>query len=522
MHFKLNICFSAAGGIGDNINTSMYLAAIKRKFPLSSITVVCSRFPEVFKGNPVVDKVICKEQLVYQKTVNLLRDSSKYDLFFEKRYAVNITFSARALRIPQVALFKKTWDKKAPKYKYIFDKFLRDIPAMDSLKKPHYEITLESANLDGSTDDMYLSLIKSDYKRVIPYRGLRYVVISNSAANGSQTKSWSLSHWGKVTEYLKELSIIPIQTGVKSDPDIPGAARFFGTLHETACLVKEAKFVICIEGALAHVAKAVGTPAIVLFGPTPVKTFGYDININLRSSTCSPCWWEAGDWMVKCHREGKLVSEDWVPPCMQDLTPNMVIKAVHQMLERKGLKIKAKEPSLDMSENQLKASVFAKEKEILARVQGTSQEALELQYVRLGDNDSPEQALDRQKLFHKTLDAVGCKKRVVVVGTVDDAMLKCLVAQYNRVTILTSSEILRIKAKYLYQCRAVEYFGGFLPMADKVADVVILADNVWEYEHPLLIVVDSYRVLGEGGKLISNKVPPSIRWEMIEIEPKNP
>ncbi len=521
MDFKLNICFSAAGGIGDNINTSMYLAAIKRKFPLSRITVVCSRFPEVFRGNPIVDSVICKEQLIYQKTVNLLRESSKYDLFFEKRYAVNITFSSRALRLPQVNDFRHEWENKVPKYKYLFDSFLRDIPAMDAMGKSHYAITLDSMALPwGGPEDMYLGITKSDYTKVMRYRGLRYVTVSNSAANGTQTKSWSLPYWSKVTEYLREIGFIPIQVGIKSDPDIPGADRFFGTLFETACLIKESRFCICIEGATAHMARTVGTPAIVLFGPTPVKTFGYKDNINLRSSTCKPCWWKNGDWMQVCHKEGVKVSTDWVPPCMQDLTPKMVIKAVHQMLERKGLKIKAKEPSSDMSENQLKASVFAKEKEILARVKGTPQEAMELQYVRLGDNDSPEEALDRQKLFHKTLDAVGCKKRVVVVGTVTDDMLKCLVAQDNRVTVMSSSEILRVKAKYLYKCRSLEYFGGFLPIADKTADVVILADTVWGYEHPLLIVVDSYRILGEGGKVISNKVPDSIRWEMIEIPNK--
>jgi len=68
---------------------------------------------------------------------------------------------------------------------------------------------------------------------------------------------------------------------------------------------------------------------VVLFGPTDAAFFGYADNSNIDASACVPCWWSTPDWMGRCPRG--LAQ----PACMAAITPERVLEAVQDTLERR-------------------------------------------------------------------------------------------------------------------------------------------------------------------------------------------
>ena len=93
----------------------------------------------------------------------------------------------------------------------------------------------------------------------------------------------------------------------------------------SAELLRRADLLICNDSAPAHIAAAVGTPVIAIFGPT-VPRFGFSpygdrhtvIEENL---TCRPC----GNHGGKRCREGHFL-------CMKEIMPARIVSAAKKYL----------------------------------------------------------------------------------------------------------------------------------------------------------------------------------------------
>lgn len=73
------------------------------------------------------------------------------------------------------------------------------------------------------------------------------------------------------------------------------------TLRETAEAMAAAGAVVGNDSGLSHVAGAVGTPTLILFGPTPHQTLGaFPANVRVMRAGlgCEPCWF--GRRFVAC------------------------------------------------------------------------------------------------------------------------------------------------------------------------------------------------------------------------------
>jgi ADP-heptose:LPS heptosyltransferase len=68
------------------------------------------------------------------------------------------------------------------------------------------------------------------------------------------------------------------------------------TLRETAELLAAAGAVVANDTGLAYVSAAVGTPTLILFGPTPHTTLGLlppNVRVLRTGLACEPCWFNA-------------------------------------------------------------------------------------------------------------------------------------------------------------------------------------------------------------------------------------
>jgi len=141
------------------------------------------------------------------------------------------------------------------------------------------------------------------------------------------TKAWRIEAWVELVELLKQeipkMKIVQLGSP-KSGAAIAGVdvnLRGHASLAEAFAVLKHAALHIDTEGGLVHVAHALGTRSLVLFGPTNAKFFGYADNINLVPP-CHDCWWLKADWMRQCIRG--LVQ----PECMLHHAPRDVAQAV--------------------------------------------------------------------------------------------------------------------------------------------------------------------------------------------------
>ena len=75
------------------------------------------------------------------------------------------------------------------------------------------------------------------------------------------------------------------------------------SLRQTAELIASARLVVANDTGLAYVAAAVGTPTIILFGPTPDRSLGplpSHVTLLRRGLPCEPCWF--GARLAQCQK----------------------------------------------------------------------------------------------------------------------------------------------------------------------------------------------------------------------------
>jgi hypothetical protein len=84
--------------------------------------------------------------------------------------------------------------------------------------------------------------------------------------SGSPRKNWPLEKFRQMARGLERHMRVEWCAGPE-DPALPGAVRF-GNLYELACWLGRANLYIGNDSGITHLAAAVGTPVLALFGPT--------------------------------------------------------------------------------------------------------------------------------------------------------------------------------------------------------------------------------------------------------------
>lgn len=120
------------------------------------------------------------------------------------------------------------------------------------------------------------------------------IVLEPSVKSGaSPNKRWAWDRWESVAQALANAGHRLIQVGPKGTRILSGC-RLVETesIRQAAAVIANSKLIITHEGALHHVAAAVGTPAVVLFGGyiSPEVT-GYNSQVNLFTGEGLGCGW---------------------------------------------------------------------------------------------------------------------------------------------------------------------------------------------------------------------------------------
>lgn len=144
-----------------------------------------------------------------------------------------------------------------------------------------------------------------------------------------ETKLWDNEKFAVLADLIKDnMKLDVVFTGSRKDAATDIVSRMRGkginlggetTITELACIYKDALAVVSTDSGPMHLAAAVGTPVIALFGPTdPSRTGPYGTgHIIIRTDlSCSPCL------LKKCPTK----------KCMTDILPEQVLAAVEKLL----------------------------------------------------------------------------------------------------------------------------------------------------------------------------------------------
>ncbi len=157
---------------------------------------------------------------------------------------------------------------------------------------------------DQMADHLDLSLPADWRPRLILHKpqkkNPKLVVLQNScrgARYASDTKEWAIDRWLDLVQRIAP-DFALVQLGTIMDPLLPGARDLRGqtTIIQAAELIAGAALFVGLESGLMHVAAAVETPAVIIYGgrSRPVET-GYPFNTNLtRSPECAGCGLNTG------------------------------------------------------------------------------------------------------------------------------------------------------------------------------------------------------------------------------------
>jgi ADP-heptose:LPS heptosyltransferase len=244
-----------------------------------------SHYPEIFQNNPYGLQVVPDDW----KTIKLL----------EK------------IKRPSTLLYYGKWigdnDKIDPPKKHIIAEILQkcDITGDVSLRPYWY----------GDTRPITL----------LPEKA--YICVQSTKTYSSTTmlnKQWDEESLIEVIKSLKDKFEV-IQLGTLEEPRLPNTidCRNLG-ISDSATLLANAKLFIGQVGFLMHLARAVDTRSVIIYGGREKAwQSGYPCNENIETSPkCSPCWQNNG-----C---------DFNRKCVSDISVEMACNAVEKLIGRLG------------------------------------------------------------------------------------------------------------------------------------------------------------------------------------------
>lgn len=181
--------------------------------------------------------------------------------------------------------------------------------------------------LERASENILNSLPK-DKKYITVQNGVDPDVMKwGKATQLRPTKMLPLSTWKEIVYLLSLHNFNVVQIGLMEDELIDGVLDLRGTtIEEAAQIIRHAKVHLGTEGGLVHLARAVATKSVVLFGPTPSTFLGYPQNMNLTVGECSACWRAKKDWFIFCP-QGFHESL-----CMQNYEAPTVVKAILKLI----------------------------------------------------------------------------------------------------------------------------------------------------------------------------------------------
>lgn len=328
----LVVRFSA---IGDILLMTPLLRALRQRHPEARITVATrTAYAPLLAHNPRVTTVIGWDEGTSLKTLA----TRVRGLGFSHRMDLHGSLRSRALRL----LVGGKWTTY-PKHRVARATLIRTKRDIYDDRRPVAERYFDAAvELDVRPDDGSLELFLprsslASAESFLEERGIgvkrQLIAVAPGAAHF--TKRWPEHHWTALVRRLVENGNDIVVVGGPDDRTIGekvvaaagehaiNAAGVFDLLG-TGAVLKRSRALVAGDTGVMHLATAIGTPVVALFGPT-VEQFGFfpyhaKATVLQRELYCRPCSAHGGPVCPERHHR-----------CLQDLLPEDVLDALRKL-----------------------------------------------------------------------------------------------------------------------------------------------------------------------------------------------
>jgi lipopolysaccharide heptosyltransferase II len=303
-------------GIGNIILFTPFLKALRRYFPHSEIKVLFlnrNGAEQVLEGSDLADEIVVWDyrHLTYRQRLKEIwkLKNWKPDLIVSRfaSYPVDIalvTLLSRApYRVGHVSSggwqgrydYLHNYPVKMAENEHDLDRYLHlasdvGIPTVD--RRPSFYISTDDEKAAGA----FLRLHGIG-------EGEPFVTIQPGTSQAQSWKRWGAEKWASLSGGLLRDNIKIVAVGSPDEKDMieriydtPAARPIIAagelTLKQTAALIKRSLLLVCNDSGLMHVAVAVDTPVVAIYGPgDPARTAPRDKRhvVIRKELPCSPC-----------------------------------------------------------------------------------------------------------------------------------------------------------------------------------------------------------------------------------------
>ena len=235
---------------------------------------------------------------------------------------------------PHIDILKEASFRNSPVEWILFYLKLIDIQSLDYSPNPiRYhsksiiEIIGDLLNVDIKDKTMSLFLTEAEQKRGAD----RLLSIPNAITfnpNGlfTKNKEWFIENWEELIRQMPSYTFV--QLGLLTDELIAGGVDMRGlSVRESASIMQASLAYVGVDSFLSHVAVAVATPGVILFGPGSPVIFGHACNINItKNLACSPC--------IEVLLNSKC---PYNKECLREISVNEVKEAILKQLQSSNL-----------------------------------------------------------------------------------------------------------------------------------------------------------------------------------------
>ena len=328
--------------IGDVVLTLPIFQVLRREFPLATIdAVVIPRAADVLTGHPAISHVIIYDKRGRDRGIarflHIVADIRRggYDVAVVPHRSIRSVLLAWLGGIPRRIGFDRSSGRLLWTDTVRYRKEGHEIDRNLSLLEPllGHPVARELPNLEPLHED---DAVVDDLLASSGVRSEHLIAIAPGTA--WKTKQWPPERYADLCRVLvREAHGIVLIGGAEDDAlcrrilghagsgsSVNTAGRL--TLRQSAALLKRCRLLVCNDSAPMHLAEAVGTPVVAIFGAT-VPAFGFgpagpcDVVLETMGLPCRPCSIHGGP-------ECPIGTFD----CMVRIEPPAVLEAVERII----------------------------------------------------------------------------------------------------------------------------------------------------------------------------------------------